>query len=673
MRVIFAQEMGFCYGVRRAVESAIASAETPGGAVTLGPIIHNPQVVQELKELGVGVTDSLENLPVKRVIIRSHGVGPLIYEEAQAQGLEILDATCPHVRKVREAVLTFAKEGRRIIIVGEPDHPEVQGVKAWAGDKSQVISSVQEAAEFALGESIGIVAQTTFQNSIFSEIVKVLETKAEDVAVRNTICAATELRQQAVRDLCEKVEIVVVVGGKNSGNTRRLAEIAKEEDKSVILVETGEELDPTWFENISVVGITAGASTPDRIIQDVATRLKAFGKQERQEGEKIMENMEQMLSEEIVGSIKTGQLIKGVVTTVYAEGLFVHLGGKSDGFISHNEVLLPEGKSLEEAFPVGSEVEALVLQTQNSEGHPVLSQSRALREAFWQEMPEKVERGETVQGTVKEVVKGGVTVSVQGIRAFVPASQMELTRVEDFGPYVGQTLEFLPIECEPERQRLVLSRRALLQKIEATQKAEVLSKLAVDQVVTGTVKRLTDFGAFVDIGGIDGLIHLSRLSWAKVKKASDVLAVGDTVEVKIVELDPEKGKVGLSLKDLLPDPWHSTAKEFKQGQAVKGKIVRIAPFGAFVEIAPGVDALLPATEITEDRSDKSLTTLEVGQEIEAKLQRIDLEQKRISLSMRRLAQDKEKAEYQPFLTKNEDELKVSLGDQFGSLLEKFRK
>ena len=213
----------------------------------------------------------------------------------------------------------------------------------------------------------------------------------------------------------------------------------------------------------------------------------------------------------------------------------------------------------------------------------------------------------------------------------------------------------------------------MLQKIEATQKAEVLSKLAVDQVVTGTVKRLTDFGAFVDIGGIDGLIHLSRLSWAKVKKASDVLAVGDTVEVKIVELDPEKGKVGLSLKDLLPDPWHSTAKEFKQGQAVKGKIVRIAPFGAFVEIAPGVDALLPATEITEDRSDKSLTTLEVGQEIEAKLQRIDLEQKRISLSMRRLAQDKEKAEYQPFLTKNEDELKVSLGDQFGSLLEKFRK
>ena len=269
MKVIFAKEMGFCYGVRRAVESAIASANDPSGAVTLGPIIHNPQMVAKLKEMGVGVVDSLDSVNSQKVIIRSHGVGPQIYHNAEERGIEILDATCPHVRKVREAVLEFAREGRRIIIIGEADHPEVQGVKDWGGDRAEVISTVEEAERIPFGDNIGVVAQTTFQNSIFEELVKIIKTKAEDVAVRPTICAATELRQQAVRDLCEEIEIVVVVGGKNSGNTKRLAEIAREAGKKVILVEVSSELDPKEFVGVEAVGITAGASTPDDIIEEV--------------------------------------------------------------------------------------------------------------------------------------------------------------------------------------------------------------------------------------------------------------------------------------------------------------------------------------------------------------------------------------------------------------------
>lgn len=707
--MIFAREMGFCYGVRRAVESALASADDPRGTMTLGPIIHNPQMVAKLQELGVGVTESLEGLDGKKVIIRSHGVGPQIYKEADEKGIEILDATCPHVRKVREAVLEFAREGRRIIIIGEADHPEVQGVKEWAGERAQVVSTVQEAENIPFGDDIGVVAQTTFQNSIFEELVEVIKKKAENVAIRPTICSATELRQQAVRDLCKEVEIVVVVGGKNSGNTKRLAEIAKEEGKRVILVEVAAELDPVDFEGIQVVGVTAGASTPDEIIQSVAYSLENMGseatkediqmenKEINQEEVAISTSMEEkeeavpveslssepeekeltmddMMKEENFGPrIRTHERIKGVVDTVTSDGIFVHIGGKSDGFIPYKELMVPEDKSLEEAFPIGTEVEAMVLQVQNAEGHPVLSQSKIAREQLWNDIQEAVETGGALEGKVSEVIKGGLSVFVKGIRAFVPASQVDLRRVEDLSGYVGKTLEFIPIEVEAAKNRLVLSRRALLKKVEDEKKEAALAKLEVGQVIKGEVKRLSQFGAFVDLGGIDGLIHLSRLSWGHVRKASDVVNEGDQVEVKIIEMDKEKGKISLSLKDMMPDPWIATVKGMKAGDTVHGKVARIAKFGAFVEIALGVDALLPVSEISEEKSEKALEGLEIGQELEAKIIKVDLAQKRISISLRRFKQDKEKAEYQPFLTKDEDKLEVSLGDQFADVLQKINK
>lgn len=709
LKVIFAREMGFCYGVRRAVESALASADDPRGTMTLGPIIHNPQMVAKLQELGVGVTESLEGLDGKKVIIRSHGVGPQIYKEADEKGIEILDATCPHVRKVREAVLEFAKEGRRIIIIGEADHPEVQGVKEWAGERAQVVSTIQEAENIPFGDDIGVVAQTTFQNSIFEELVEVIKKKAENVAIRPTICSATELRQQAVRDLCKEVELVVVVGGKNSGNTKRLAEIAKEEGKRVILVEVAAELDPADFSGIQVVGVTAGASTPDEIIQSVAYSLENMESKGTKEDiqmenkemnqEEVTANvsaaedktevtpvesspseseekeltMDDMMKDENFGPrIRTHERIKGIVDTVTSDGIFVHIGGKSDGFIPYKELMVPEDKSLEEAFPIGTEIEAVVLQVQNAEGHPVLSQAKITREKLWSDIQEAVEKGGTLEGKVSEVIKGGLSVFVKGVRAFVPASQVDLRRVEDLNEFVGKTLEFIPIEVEAAKNRLVLSRRALLKKVEDERKEAALAKLEVGQVIKGEVKRLSQFGAFVDLGGIDGLIHLSRLSWGHVRKASDVVNEGDQVEVKIIEMDKEKGKISLSLKDMMPDPWIATVKGMKAGDTVHGKVARIAKFGAFVEIASGVDALLPVSEINEDKSEKALESLEVGQEIDAKIIKVDLAQKRISISLRRFKQDKEKEEYQPYLTK-EDKLEVSLGAQFADVLQKINK
>lgn len=709
MKVIFAREMGFCYGVRRAVESALASTDDPRGTMTLGPIIHNPQMVAKLQELGVGVTESLEGLDGKKVIIRSHGVGPQIYKEADEKGIEILDATCPHVRKVREAVLEFAREGRRIIIIGEADHPEVQGVKEWAGERAQVLSTIQEAENIYFGDNIGVVAQTTFQNSIFEELVEIIKKKAENVAIRPTICSATELRQQAVRDLCKEVEVVVVVGGKNSGNTKRLAEIAKEEGKRVILVEIATELNPVDFDGIQVVGVTAGASTPDEIIQSVAFFLENMKLEGTKGGMQMEDNemnqeevtesasiegknevasveslpseseekeltMDDMMKEENFGPrIRTHERIKGIVDTVSSDGIFVHIGGKSDGFIPYKELMVPEDKSLEEAFPIGTEVEAMVLQVQNAEGHPVLSQAKIAREKLWNDIQEAVEKGGILEGKVSEVIKGGLLVFVKGIRSFVPASQVDIRRIENLNEYVGQTLEFIPIEVEPVKNRLVLSRRALLKKMEDEKKAFALEKLEVGQVVKGEVKRLSQFGAFVDLGGIDGLIHLSRLSWGHVRKASDVINEGDYVEVKIIEMDKEKGKISLSLKDMIPDPWIATVKGMKAGDTVQGKVARITKFGAFVEITSGVDALLPVSEISEDKSEKALESLAVGQEVEATVSKVDLAQKRISISIRRFKQDKEKKEYQPYLTKNENKLEVSLGDQFANVLQKINK
>ena len=731
MKIIFAKEMGFCYGVRRAVESAIASADTVGGAVTLGPIIHNPQMVGKLKELGVGVVHSLENLDAKKVIIRSHGVGPRVYQEAEEKGIEILDATCPHVRKVREAVLEFAKQNRRIIIIGEADHPEVQGVQEWAGDRSLVISTEEEAQAIPYGDSIGVVAQTTFQNSIFDELVKIIQSKSEDVAIKPTICSATELRQQAVRDLCNEVELVVVVGGKNSGNTKRLAEIAKEEGKKVILVEIAEELNPEDFTNLESIGITAGASTPDEIIQSVAKRVESFGNGKKEEeiemeNKVVLENletavaenapveelkevetvaaesapvvevkepvaadmaahaaaivaaekedtMEALMGDEHMGpSLRVGEKVTGTVNSVTSDGIFLFIGGKSDGFIPFKELMVPEDKSLEEAFAVGTEVIAIVLQTQNKEGNPVLSQSKIARELVWGKIQEAVEKGEALTGKVGEVVKGGLTVFVDGIRSFVPASQVDIRRVEDLGAYVGKVLEFIPVEMEAAKNRLVLSRRALLQKAADIEKQAALAKLELEQVVRGEVKRITAFGAFVDLGGVDGLIHLSRLSWGHVRKTSDVVKEGDQVEVKIVELDKEAGKVSLSLKDMAPDPWITTVKSMKVGDVMKVTVARKAKFGAFVEVVPGVDALLPLGEISEDHAEKALDVMEIGQELEVKVSRIDLAQKRLTVSLKRFHQDQEQAAYQPFIAQNEDKLEVSLGDQLADALKQVK-
>ncbi|MBP7248119.1 MAG: bifunctional 4-hydroxy-3-methylbut-2-enyl diphosphate reductase/30S ribosomal protein S1 [Negativicutes bacterium] len=731
MKIIFAKEMGFCYGVRRAVESAIASADTVGGAVTLGPIIHNPQMVGKLKELGVGVVHSLENLDAKKVIIRSHGVGPRVYQEAEEKGIEILDATCPHVRKVREAVLEFAKQNRRIIIIGEADHPEVQGVQEWAGDRSLVISTEEEAQAIPYGDSIGVVAQTTFQNSIFDELVKIIQSKSEDVAIKPTICSATELRQQAVRDLCNEVELVVVVGGKNSGNTKRLAEIAKEEGKKVILVEIAEELNPEDFTNLESIGITAGASTPDEIIQSVAKRVESFGNGKKEEeiemeNKEVLENletavaenapveelkevetvaaesapvvevkepvaadmaahaaaivaaekedtMEALMGDEHMGpSLRVGEKVTGTVNSVTSDGIFLFIGGKSDGFIPFKELMVPEDKSLEEAFAVGTEVIAIVLQTQNKEGNPVLSQSKIARELVWGKIQEAVEKGEALTGKVGEVVKGGLTVFVDGIRSFVPASQVDIRRVEDLGTYVGKVLEFIPVEMEAAKNRLVLSRRALLQKAADIEKQAALAKLELEQVVRGEVKRITAFGAFVDLGGVDGLIHLSRLSWGHVRKTSDVVKEGDQVEVKIVELDKEAGKVSLSLKDMAPDPWITTVKSMKVGDVMKVTVARKAKFGAFVEVVPGVDALLPLGEISEDHAEKALDVMEIGQELEVKVSRIDLAQKRLTVSLKRFHQDQEQAAYQPFIAQNEDKLEVSLGDQLADALKQVK-
>ena len=403
------------------------------------------------------------------------------------------------------------------------------------------------------------------------------------------------------------------------------------------------------------------------VVADMAAHAAAVVAAEKEE------TMETLMGDEHMGpNLRVGEKVTGTVNSVTSDGIFLFIGGKSDGFIPFKELMVPEDKSLEEAFAVGTEVTAIVLQTQNKEGNPVLSQSKIARELVWGKIQEAVEKGEALTGKVGEVVKGGLTVFVDGIRSFVPASQVDIRRVEDLGAYVGKVLEFIPVEMEAAKNRLVLSRRALLQKAADIEKKAALAKLELEQVVRGEVKRITNFGAFVDLGGVDGLIHLSRLSWGHVRKTSDVVKEGDQVEVKIVELDKEAGKVSLSLKDMAPDPWITTVKSMKVGDVMKVTVARKAKFGAFVEVVPGVDALLPLGEISEEHAEKALDVMEIGQELEVKVSRIDLAQKRLTVSLKRFHQDQEQAAYQPFIAQSEDKLEVSMGDQLADALKQVK-
>ena len=648
MQIKLASHLGFCYGVRRAIDMAEACSRS-GPAHTLGPIIHNPQMVERLSTRGIVPADSLDDIPSGTVIIRSHGVGPAVYQTAADRQLAVLDATCPHVKRAQQAAQELYANGFTVVVVGENNHPEVKSIALWTEGTATVVETVEEAYRLPNATRLGIVVQTTFAGDEFDRILAVLKTKADVTEVRRTICTATDQRQQAAIELSGAVDMMVVIGGRNSANTTRLAELCRRNCLHVKHIETASELQGTWFRGARSVGITAGASTPDWIIEEVVHRMEQF---------------EQMLNE--VTELERGAVVKGTVISVRRDEVFVDIGYKGEGVITLKALAYPVPTDAGDVVTPGQEIDVFVLDADNADGIVHLSKVRADRMTAWHAIEQAAAEKLPVNVKVTEVVKGGLAVAINGIRGFIPASQVALRFVEDLSSYIGQTLTVLPIETEAKKQRVVLSRRAVLEEEKRKCEEEIFARIKAGDTVSGTVRRLADFGAFVDIGGVEGLIHISDLAWHRVKTPSDIVNVGDTVEVYVLKVDEGAKKISLSLKQIQPDPWFAATSTFAEGQTLPGVVTKLAKFGAFVKLADGVEGLVHISELSDRRVTSADAVVKPGQEVKVVVLGVDRTNKRISLSISKAQQEAEQNEYRDYLSRQEEQ-QSTIGDKFGKL------
>lgn len=654
MKIIGAEYRGFCYGVKRAVQMAEDCIGKTGERHTLGPIIHNPQMVKRLSDEGISMVNKLSEVnDNSTVIIRSHGVGPKIYEEAMTKKIQLIDATCPHVKQAQQAAHELLKAGYTVVVVGEPHHPEVKSIVEWSDNTAIVVETVAEAMELPRATQYGVVAQTTFVGEIFEKIVEILQSKCDNIKISRTICTATDLRQQAALTLASQVDVMIVVGGKNSANTTRLMQLCSDADSCVYHIETAEELIMQNFIGVKTVGITAGASTPDWIIEEVYHKMQEF---------------EQMLDNGIK-KIETGTIIQGKVVGVRQGEVFVDLGYKGEGIISLADLAYPVPETASDVVSDGQIIDVYVLNAEMNDGNIQLSKVKADQILAWKKLEEALEKQQPVEGKVVEAVKGGLKVAVLGISGFVPASMIELHFTEDLSPFVNQIFSLMPIEVDPIKKRVVLSRKVLLEKARQQQEAELLATLTVGQVLTGRVRRIVDFGAFVDIGGIDGLIHISDLSWHRVKTPQEVVSIGDEVTVTVLKVDSPHKRVSLSLKQAGQDPWLAVIEQFSVNKIVTATVSKITTFGAFAELVPGVEGLIHVSEMSEQRVNKVEELLSIGQQVTVKILDINKEQKRIALSMNKAKEDVERKEYSEYLGTQES-TGLTLGDKFAHLFKR---
>ena len=632
MKVKRAAKAGFCFGVKRALDMAERTVET-SPAVSLGPLIHNQQVVKRLAERGIRVVNDLEEVEFEQaLIIRSHGVAPLVYQGAENKGIHVVDATCPFVQKAQRLGAESAQMGQQVIVMGDKLHPEVQGILGWAGEQAIPIQTVEEALKLPFYPHLAVLAQTTQLAENFERIVEELKLHTEDLTVHNTICNATAERQKAARELAEEVDVMVVVGGRHSANTQKLASICAERTKTY-LIETAEELENIWFQDSKSLGLTAGASTPDWIIEEVYQKMSEIN-----EDEMDMANWDKSFQELHLGARVSGKVVK-----ITNDEIFVDIGWKSEGVIPIKELMASRKTRSEDLLTIGDEMTAVVIRVENEAGYTVLSKRQADEEKAEERLKKLAESKEEIQAQVVEVVKGGLVVDV-GIRGFVPASQIQLGYVEDLNQFLGQTLRLRMIEFNPAKRKVILSQKIILAEEQAIKRKNLLETLKEDDVVTGVVRRMADFGAFVDIGGIDGLLHVSDMAHTRIQHPSEILKIGEEVKVKVIKFEQQTGKLSLGLKQLKESPWFQAAEKYPVGALVKGVVVRIVTFGAFVQLADGVDGLVHISQLADHRVNKVEDVLKVGDRVSAKVLECKPEAKRISLSIHEVISDSAQVE-----------------------------
>ena len=637
MPVILAKSAGFCYGVERAVKLAEQTAREKGSCVMLGSIIHNANVVRELEALGARQVDDISQVrPGETVIIRSHGETRQVYQQLEALGAEVVDATCPNVRRIQRLVAGAGEEGRTPLIIGEQHHPEVLGAASWS--ENSVIVDGPAALEAWLAEDparrtmpLMAVAQTTYIRTLWDDCVKILKKQCTNVKISDTICNATHKRQSEAAEIAAMSDVMVVVGDRKSANTKHLTEICSARCPVVYQVERVNELKGDFLNGCSVAGLTAGASTPAGIIKEVYARMS----DEIKNMEATEESFEEML-EKSFKTLNTGEKVTGIVTAVGPTEVQVDLGCKQAGYISINELSADPNVKPEDVVKVGDEIETYIIRVNDVEGYAMLSKKRLDAVKVWEDIEKAREEKTTLEGKVTEENKGGIVVNVKGVRVFVPASQSGQPRGAELSAMIGQTVSLRITEVNRARRRVVGSIKAVTYEARQAAQAEIWENIEVGKHYTGTVKSMTSYGVFVDIGGVDGMVHISELSWSRIKNPAEVVSVGDTLDVYVISFDPEKRKISLGVKDRSCNPWDKFMETYHVGDVASVRIVKLMTFGAFAEVVPGVDGLIHISQIADRRIEKPGDVLAEGDIVDAKITAIDEEKQKISLSIRAL-------------------------------------
>jgi (E)-4-hydroxy-3-methyl-but-2-enyl pyrophosphate reductase len=647
MSITVAKSAGFCFGVNRAINIVNSLLDKNVKVSTLGPIIHNMEVVNELESRGCKAVSSIDEVENgATLVIRSHGVPKYVIDKLDENGVKYEDATCPFVKKIHNIVANPDNKDGIVLIAGNSVHPEVEGIIGHCSTECHTFKNSEEIDEIysnilkTNNKQVFVVAQTTFDTKEWKKCVKKIKKLCTNAKIFDTICNATSVRQTEADLLAAQSDFMVVIGDRHSSNTGKLFDICKRQCDNTVLIETADELNANQVSVAEKIGVTAGASTPARIIKEVLDTMSEI-KSGVTNGEESFE----ALLEESLKNLNTNERVMGTVLSIAPNEVQVDVGRKQTGFIPANELSNDPNAKPEDIVKVGDKIELLIMKTNDQEGTIMLSKRRVDAAKGWEILESKVESQEVLTGKVTEAVKGGVIVIYNDVRVFIPASQATATRDESLEDLVGKEVQFRLIEVSQRgrRKRAIGSIRSVLKEQRAAQREEFWKNCEIGKKYTGVVKSLTSYGAFVDLGGVFGMIHISELSWTHIKHPSEVVNVGDTVEVYVKDINEETKKISLGFKNADENPWEILKNQYPVGTVVKATIVGLTSFGAFANIIPGIDGLIHISQIANKRIEKPADVLSVGETVEAKITAIDFDKKRVSLSMRALLPEDEQA------------------------------
>ena len=654
MEILVAKSGGFCRGVKKAVDTALTI--DPEDTYIYGEIIHNKEVVDTITKRGIITVDSLSEVPDgATLIIRSHGAAKKVFDECADRGIKVVDCTCEFVRRTQRIADEQHRAGNTVIIIGERTHPEVIGINGWCEEQAYIFASEDDDFSVLPEKKCCVVAQTTFSKEKFEKIIKIIkDRRGKTVEVFETICYTTIGRQNEAGELAKQCDAMLVIGGLNSSNTNKLYDICAKYCSNVFRMRNSDDLDYHKIKRFKKVGIVTGASTPNAQTQEVLLKMEGMETEAKATMEEVVANMDNQ------PKFKKGQLITATISSADDSGIAVLLPlAKKEVILDKDEVDCENYNKDDFAAKVGEEIELMVVSV-----NPVKLSQKMIKKVKEEEaMLADIEAGKEFDIPCTGYNKGGLTGELGSYTVFVPAREIRSGYVKELEKYVGKKLRLKMLEIKTERRKeIIASQRVIIEEekaareaAKAAKEAEFFANIHVDDIVEGKVERVTSFGAFVSVNGFDCLAHISDLSWTGVKAVTDVLEIGKKYQFKVLKIDTEAKKVSIGYKQLQPQPWDLAADKYAEGDVIHGKVVRIVPFGAFIEVEKGIDGLVHVSQISHEFLENPTTALTIGEEIDAKILKLDCAEKKMTLSIKALEPKPENLERRPRAARGESE------------------